>query len=179
MNILKGVRPLDYVLAAVMVAIAVFIGVENVTTETSADVAHPLDSHSWLMVPVFVLAALPVLWRRRGILAAIAVSFVVVLGSVLAFGWVTRCGFGLPLSVAMAYAVARFAGSRQRQLVGAVGVVALQVVVLVKDASTGGLGALALAVPVAAAFYGIGFLVRSRTARGSGEPTVSLEHVNA
>jgi hypothetical protein len=179
MNILKGVRPLDHVLAAVLVALAVYIAYEDVAAETSADVAHPLDSHSVLMIPVFVLAALPILWRRRGILPAIAVSFVVVAASVLAFGWVTRCGFALPLSVAMAYAVARFAGGRQNQLIGLVGVVALQVVILVKDASTGGLGALALSLPVAALFYGLGLLVQSRAAKKAAEPTVSLEHVHA
>ena len=179
MNILKGIRPLDYVLAAVMVALAFYIAYQDVATETSADVAHPLDSHSVLIIPVFVLAALPILWRRRGVLPAIAVSFVVVAGSVVAFGWVTRCGFGLPLSIAFAYAVARFAGGRQNQLLGVVGVAALQVVILVKDASTGGLGALALSLPVAALFYGVGFFVRSRSAKRVAEPTVSLEHVNA
>jgi hypothetical protein len=161
------------------VAIAVFIGVEDVVAETSADVAHPLDSHSMLIVPVFVLAALPILLRRRKVLAAVAVSFVVVAASVLAFGWVTRCGFGLPLSIAFAYAVARFAGGRQNQLVGLAGVLALQVVVLVKDASTGGLEALMFSAPIAALAYGIGFLVSSRIAKRAAAPTVSLEHVNA
>jgi hypothetical protein len=179
MNALKGVRPLDYVLAAVMVALAVFIGVENVTTETNADVAHPLDSHSALMIGVFVLAALPILWRRRAILPAIAVSFVVVAASVLTFGWVTRCGFGLPLSFAMAYAVARFAGGRRNQLIGVAGVLALQVVILVKDASTGGLAALPYALPVAALCYGIGFFVQSRAGRRVPRPTVGVERVNA
>ena len=142
MDIVKGIRPLDYVLTAVMVALAALIGLENVNAGADADLAHPLDSHSALMIPVFVVAALPILWRRRGILAAIGVSFVVVAASVPAFGWVTRCGFALPLSIAMAYAVARFAGSRQNHLIGLVGILALQVVTLMQDSSTGGLGAL-------------------------------------
>jgi MFS superfamily sulfate permease-like transporter len=78
----------------------------------------------------------------------------------------------------MAYAVARFAGSRQNQVIGLVGVVALQIVTLVKDSSTGGLGALALAVPVAAVFYGIGLFVQSRAERAT-EPTLDAEHVHA
>src|SRR4051794_11852903 len=139
MDILKGIRPLDWVLTAVMVALAVVIGIENVNAGPNADVAHSLDSHSALMVPVFVLAALPILWRRRNILAAIGVSLAVVAASVPAFGWVTRCGFALPLAVAMAYAVARFAGSRQNQVVGLIGILALQIVTLVQDSSTGGL----------------------------------------
>jgi hypothetical protein len=179
MNIVKGIRPLDYLLTAVMVVLAALIGFENVNAGADADLAHPLDSHSALMIPVFVIAALPILWRRRGILAAIGVSFVVVAGSVPAFGWVTRCGFALPLSVAMAYAVARFAGSKQNHLIGLAGILALQIVTLMKDSSTGGLGALALSVPAAAIFYGIGFFVQSRSEKPVAEPTLSVEHVHA
>jgi hypothetical protein len=179
MEIVKGVRPLDYLLTAVMVALAVLIGIENVNAGADADVAHALDSHSALMIPVFVVAALPVLWRRRGILAAIAVSFVVVAASVPAFGWVTRCGFALPLSFAMAYAVARFAGSRQNHLIGLVGILALQVVTLMKDSATGGLGVLALSAPIAAVSYGLGLLVQSRVEKRAAEPTLGVEHVHA
>jgi hypothetical protein len=167
------------VLTAVMVALATVIGLENVNAGADADVAHSLDSHSALMIPVFVIAALPILWRRRGILAAIGVSFVVIAASVPAFGWVSRCGFALPLSVAMAYAVARFAGSKQNHVIGLVGILALQIVTLMKDSSTGGLGALGIGLPVAAVFYGIGFFVQSRAAAKAAEPTLALEHAHA
>jgi hypothetical protein len=179
MDILKGVRPLDYVLTAVMVGIAVALGLANVTATTDADLAHSLDSHSALMVPVFVLAALPILWRRRGILAAIGVSFVVVAASVPAFGWVVRCGFALPLSIAMAYAVARFAGSRQNHLIGLVGILALQVVTLIKDSATGGLGALTLSVPAAAILYGVGLFVQTRADKRTAPPVLGAERVHA
>jgi hypothetical protein len=179
MDILKGIRPLDYVLTAVMVALAILIGLENVNAGPDADVAHALDSHSALMIPVFVLASLPILWRRRSILAAVGASFAVVAASVPAFGWVTRCGFALPLSIAMAYAVARFAGSRQNHLIGLVGVFALQVVTLVKDSSTGGLGALGLSVPIAAICYGIGLFVHSRAVKQATARTLGVEHVHA
>jgi hypothetical protein len=175
MDILKGIRPLDYVLAGVLVALAVLLGVANVNAGPDADVAHALDSHSAAMIPVFVLAVLPILWRRRNILAAIGVSFVVLAASVLAFGWVTRCGFALPLSIAMAYAVARFAGSRQNQIVGLVGILALQIVTLVQDSSTGGLGALGISIPAAAIAYGIGLFVQSRTQRTVTAPTLPVE----
>jgi MFS superfamily sulfate permease-like transporter len=79
----------------------------------------------------------------------------------------------------MASAGARFAGSRQTHLIGLVGVLALQVVTLIKDSSTGGLGALALSVPVAAVFYGVGLFVQSRTTKASAEPTLGVEHVHA
>jgi hypothetical protein len=179
MDIFKGIRPLDYVLTAVMVALAAFIGFENVNAGPHADVAHALDSHSALMVPVFVIAALPILWRRRNILAAIGVSFVVTAASVPMFGWVTRCGWALPLSIAMAYAVARFAGSKQNHVIGLVGILALQIVTLVKDSSTGGLGALALSVPAAAVLYGIGWWVQSRAEKSASQPTLGVEHVHA
>jgi hypothetical protein len=179
MDIVKGIRPLDYVLTAVMVALAAVIGLENVNAGPNADLAHPLDSHSALLVPVFVVASLPILWRRRGILPVIGVSFVVLAASVPAFGWVTRCGFALPLSLAMAYAVARFAGSRQNHVIGLVGILALQIVTLMKDSSTGGLGALGLSVPAAAVFYGIGLFVQSRVDKTAAEPTLGVQHVRA
>jgi len=178
MDILKGIRPLDFVLTAVMVLVAVLIGLENLNAGPDADVAHALDSHSALMVPVFAIAAVPILWRRRSIVAAIGVSLVVTAASVAMFGWVTRCGWALPLAFAMAYGVARFAGRRQDHLIGLVGLLALQVVSLVKDSSTGGLGALALSVPLTALCYGIGLFVQSRATKRSPEPTVGVEHVH-
>jgi hypothetical protein len=187
MDILKGIRPLDYVLGTAMVALAVVLGIGNVNMGADANLAHAQESHSVLMVPVFVLAALPIFWRRRSILAAIGASFVVLAASVPAFGWVTRCGFALPLSIAMAYAVARFAGNRQNQIIGLVGILALQIVTLVQDSSTGGLGALGLSVPIAAVVYGIGLFVQLRAGRTASAPTLpvqqgeraSVEHAHA
>ena len=179
MDILKGIRPIDYVLAAGLVALAAVLGVANVIAGTDADLAHELDSQSVLLVPVFMAAALPILWRRRSILGAIGASFVIIAASVPAFGWVTRCGFALPLSVAMAYAVARFAGSRQNHVVGLVGIFALQVVTLVRDASTGGVGALVFSVPLAALLYGLGLFVQSRSAEALERPTVAAERIYA
>ena len=179
MNILKGIRPLDYVLAAEMVALAVFIALENINAGASADIAQPVESHSALMIPVFVAAALPILWRRRNVVAAIIVSFVIVAASVPMFGWVTRCGFALPLSLAMAYAVARFATGRSQQAWGMVAVLALQVVTLVKDSSTGGLAALGLSVPLAAVCYLAGVLANSRSAAHVKPSSLEIESVHA
>ena len=177
MDILKGIRPLDYALTAIMVGIAALLGFVNVNAGSDVkDLAHPLDSQSPLIAPVFMAAALPILWRRRNVLAAIGASFVVVSASIPAFGWLIRCGFALPLSIAMAYAVARFAGSRQNHVVGLVGILALQVVALIQDASTGGLGALPLSVPLAGLAYGIGLSVQSRVQQGVERPTVAPEH---
>jgi hypothetical protein len=178
-DILRGIRPLDYVLTTLLVALAALIGFANVNAGADADFAHALDSHSALMIPVFVVAALPILWRRRNILAAIGFSFLVIAASIPMFGWVTRCGWALPLSFAMAYAVARFAGNKQNHLVGLGAILALQIVTLVKDASTDGLGPLVLAVPIAALFYGLGYAVESRSQKQPRTPTVDVQRVHA
>ena len=84
---------------------------------------------------------------------------------------------GLPLAIAYAYAVARFAGASARHALGLAGVVVLQVVVLIQDASTGGLDALSVGLPLAALAYGAGLLVQSRVARKGSAPTLADERV--
>lgn len=179
MDVLKGFRPSDCVMAAAMVSLAAALGVANLAMGADADLAHALDSQSPLIIPVFMAAALPVLWRRRNVLAAIGASFVVLAATIPAFGWVTRCGFALPLSFALAYAVARFAAGRQNHLIGLFGIFALQVITLVRDASTGGLGALTISVPLAALAYGIGSFVQNRPEKDAGRNTVTPERVYA
>ena len=177
MDILKGIRPLDYVLAALMVAAAALIGYEN-TTATDADVAHALDSDSVLMVPVFALAALPILWRRRHTLAAIAVS-VVVLG-------VQRPGVRLgdplwlrPSALVRAGVRRRAASSRTASTtsIGLAGIAVLQAVTLVKDASTDGISPIVGALPIALVFYGIGLIVQNRAEKQSEQVTPLPERV--
>lgn len=175
----RGIRPSDVVLTLVSLALAVLIALENITAAAGAELAHPLESRSVLLVPVFVLAALPILWRRRHVLAGIAVSTLVLAASIPAFGWVTRCGFALPLAAFFAYAVARFAGPARSQLVGLAAILLLQLVTLVQDASTGGLGGLVLGVPAAALAYGAGVAVEKLSARRAPAPTLSVEHVHA
>lgn len=176
-RILAGVRPMDYVLTAVMVVLAVLIALENIQATVGAGLAHPLDSQSVWMLPVFVATAMPILWRRRNILAGIAASTLILVASLPIFGWVTRCGFALPLAIAMAYAVARFAGPARDQVLGLVGVVLLQVVTLVMDASTGGLGALAISLPLSAVAYGAGLVVQRRAVDRRPPTTLTTEHV--
>lgn len=176
-TLLKGVRPSDYVLTTALVVLAVLIGVENVLSGPDADLAHAMDSHSWAIVLVLVLATVPILLRRTAVLPALLVSILVITASLPMFGWITRCGVGLPLAIAYAYAVARFAGGPARHALGLAGVVVLQVVVLIQDSSTGGLGALGLGLPLAALAYGAGLLVQSRVARAGGAPTLAAERV--
>jgi hypothetical protein len=118
------------------------------------------------MLPAFVPVTLPILWRRRNVLAVTGVTVVLMGLHVLAFDWVTRCGAGLPLAFALAYAVARYAGSVRNQLAGLVGVALLVALVLVRDASIGGSAdGLVIAIPGAALFYGAGLLVQTLVSR--------------
>ncbi len=165
-GILKGVKPLDCVLAAVLSAGGALMAVENVlvgTGEAQLEIAHEVTSTSWWMLPAFLLMTVPILWRRRNILAVTAVTAAATAAHVLAFDWVTRCGVGLPLSFALAYAVGRFAGGRNHQILGVAGVVLVQFLVLVKDSSTGGLGPILATIPLGLLFWGAGRLVASRT----------------
>ena len=162
-GILKGVRPLDYVLAGLMTAAGAYLMYLNMIAADGPALAHPLSTTSWLILPAFVLVTLPILWRRRHILAVIGVTIAATALHVLAFGWITRCGVALPLSFALAYAVARFAGSRANQLIGLAGIVVLELVVLVRDASIGEIpSGLVVALPITAVFYGIGLVVQNQ-----------------
>jgi hypothetical protein len=166
-EIFKGIRPLDYVLAAVLTGAGVFLMTEN-TSGSSTDLAHPLSTTTGAMIPAFLLVTLPILWRRRSILGVIAITAVTTLAHVLAFGWITRCGVLLPLAFALAYGVARFAGSVRNHLIGLAGVVVLQVVMLARDASIDTvLDGLIIALPGTALFYGIGLLVQNRVTKQS------------
>jgi hypothetical protein len=164
-DILKGVRPLDYVLAAVMSALGVFLMVENITAGDDPSLIHAVSTRSWWIVPVFLLTTLPILWRRRNVLAVVGFTAAATIAHVLVFDWLTRCGALLPLSVALAYAVARFGGSVRRQLLGLGGVVVIQAVLLLRDCSADLVGALPIGIVAGALFYGIGLVVQNRVGR--------------
>ena len=174
MDIFKGIRPLDYVLAALMTGLAVLLGVANTAGDT--DAAHALDSSSWWIVPVFVAAAVPILFRRRHTLVVVGISAAVMAASVPMFGWITRCGFALPLSFALAYAVGRYA-PKPHQLLGLAGIAVLQVATLVKDASTDGIAPIVGALPIALIFYGVARMVQTRADKRTAPATPVAERV--
>jgi hypothetical protein len=163
--IFRDIRPLDYVLAALMTAAGALLMYVNITVD-GEELPHALSSTSWAMLPAFALVTLPVLWRRRNILAVVGATAAATALHVLAFGWVTRCGVELPLSFALAYAVARFARGWKNHAIGLAGIVVLQLVMLVRDASIETVaGALPLALPIAALFYGAGLFVQNRISK--------------
>ena len=107
----RGIRPVDWVLAGALTALGVWLMVENALIEDArvtpaiADgtMIHEMTSHSWAMVPVFALATVPVLWWRRNVITVTSIAVVVMVLHDLLFGWVTRCGAGLPLAFVLAY----------------------------------------------------------------------------
>ena len=118
--------------------------------------------------------------RRLDYLQGLGVTAVATLAHVVAFGWVTRCGVVIPLGFALAYAVARFAGSWLNQLIGLGGIVVLELVMLWRDASIDTVaGALAIALPGIALFYGVGVLVQNRVTKRSGGIAPVHEHTAA
>jgi hypothetical protein len=166
-EILKGIRPLDYVLAGLITAAGIFLMYGNIEG-SSSDLPHPVSTTTWAIVPAFLLVTLPVLWRRRSPLTVVGITAVTTLAHVLAFGWLTRCGVVIPLACALAYAVARYGGAWMNQLLGLAGIVVLQVVMLARDASIDTIaGGLTVALPTAALFYGIGLLVQNRVTKHS------------
>src|SRR4051812_42340969 len=100
-TVFAGVRRGDMVLAALVTAVGAQQMVMN--AGAPADWAVRIDSHSYWSVPVFAVATLPLLWRRRSMLLVLAVTAAALAVHVLAFGWMVRCTAGLVLSVALAY----------------------------------------------------------------------------
>ena len=88
-RVMRGIRPIDAVLAVMNIE--------------STDGSTRIDSHSWLQLPLFVAAMLPVLWWRRSLLGALLASSGLMLVHVLAFGHGVRCGAGLPLAFVLAF----------------------------------------------------------------------------
>ena len=167
--IFKGIRPLDYVLAALFTAAGVFLMFENITA-SGHGLPHPQSTTTAAMLPVFLAVTVPILWRRRNILAVTAVTTAALVLHVLLFGWDTRCGVVLPLSAALAYAVGRFATGRREHLAGLAVILLLQVVTLARDASIDTiLSALPIAVVGAALFYGAGRFVQVKVSKKERE----------
>src|ERR1700760_1852232 len=153
--IFKGIRPLDYVLAAATTGVGVYLMYENMTATSSHGLYHPQSTTTAAMLPFFLAVTLPILWRRRNILAVVGVTTVALALHVVLFGWNTRCGVVLPLSFALAYAVARVAVGRRDHLIGLVAILLLQIVTIARDSSIDTLlSALPLAVAGGAVFYG-------------------------
>jgi signal transduction histidine kinase len=115
-----------------------------------------------LMGLLILLAVVPVLWRRRAPLVAAAGTLAGTAIHVAAYGTIGRCGLLLPLFFVEAFAVAAWL-DRREALAGLAIVLGSGVVCLSADSSAGWSG-LTISVPVTLAVWGIGRVVRSRSA---------------
>jgi signal transduction histidine kinase len=169
-KVFRGVKVLDWFLAGVLTALGALLMYLNITT-TDADVTrniadasmvHPIGSRSWWMIPVFLGATIAVLWWRRSVVAVTGVALAAMVLHDLLFGWVTRCGAGLPLVFVLVFLGAMAYPRTQALLV--LGLCALLTVAVLVIDSTTGPEALTLALPIALVVYGIGRAARHRTA---------------
>jgi signal transduction histidine kinase len=169
-EVFRGIKVRDWALAGALTALGVILMVFNIEM-SDADVdkaiaggsmVHTMSSHSEWMIPVFVGATLPVLWWRRSVIAVTAVATGVMALHDVLFGWVTRCGAGLPLAFVLAFLGALVYGRTKAWITCALTVL-LTVVVLLFDATTGP-GAVVLALPILLIVFGVGRAARHRTA---------------
>jgi signal transduction histidine kinase len=169
-GLFRGIRPIDWGLAGALTALGVWLMIEDVLFQDAhvasaiADgtMVHEMTSHSWAMVPVFALATVPVLWWRRNLVAVTGIALAVIVTHDLLFGWVTRCGAGLPLAFVLAY-LGAFALERTQAWIVLSLATLLSAAVVVVDATTG-FGPFVLAFPIVLIVFGIGRAVRHRTA---------------
>jgi signal transduction histidine kinase len=163
----EGVKGRDWLLAGVLTALAAALALANVSSSdagTARDVAtgemaHIIGSHSpWQLL--FAAAFVPVLWWRRSVLVATSVSLGVMALHDLLFGWVTRCGAGLPLAFVFAF-LGALSYERTKAWVSCALSALLTGAVLAVDASAGP-GALILALPMVVIVFGIGRAARHR-----------------
>ena len=167
-KILEGVRPGDVILAAILTGLGVWIMLENIL---AVDPDIRIDSQSLLMLPVFAVATVAIVWRRRSMPAVLAVTAAALAVHDVAFGWVVRCGAGLPLAFALAYACGRLMQPGRSRVLGLLATFGIQVLVLAFD-SAAGLGVLPFTVAIGAAFWGGGVAVaaRSKAAHEQAQP---------
>lgn len=169
-GVFRGIRRVDWVLAGALTALGTWLMVEDVLFEdahaasaiANGTMVHEMTSHSWVMVPVFALATLPVLWWRRSVMTVTGIALVVMVLHDLLFGWVTRCGAGLPLAFVLAYLGAVVLERKQSWIVLGLATL-LTAAVLVVDSTTG-FEPFVLALPIVLIVFGIGRAVRHRTA---------------
>src|SRR3984957_13873683 len=167
-GVFRGIKAGDWILAGILTALGVLLMVFDVQ-ETGAQVAraiadgsmvHVENSRSLWMIPVFAAAAISVLWWRRSLLAVTGVAIVVMALHDVLFGWVTRCGAGLPLALVLVFLAAlSYQGAKACLAVGLSALLAFAVVVV--DATTGP-NVIGIVLPVMLIIFGIGWAVRRR-----------------
>ncbi|WP_375490758.1 hypothetical protein [uncultured Jatrophihabitans sp.] len=162
-RIRAAIRPTDIVLALLLSALGVWLMAEDMGGSKDGT---RIDSTSWLLIPVFLVATLPVVFRRVNLMAVILVSAAAITVHDIAFDWVVRCGAGLPLTGALAYSAGRLLADRRQSVFALVLTIGVQALVLVRD-SAAGLGVLPVTAGLAVIAWGAGWFVRSQLAKRS------------
>ena len=172
MHKVKGtIRPTDVMLAVLLSTLGVLLMVENIHTQSGRT---RIDSHSWVMVPVFLVATLPVLLRRVNLLAVTLVSATAMAIHDTAFDWVVRCGAGLPLAGVLAYSAGRLITDRRQSVAVLALTIGVQTLVLVRD-SAAGLAVLPATAGLGILAWGAGWYVRSRLGKRAATSTVASQ----
>jgi hypothetical protein len=168
-EVFRGVKWPDYVTAGVLTALGVILMRFNVT-ETDAHVArevaagtmaHSMSGHSPWMIPLFLGTTVPVVWWRRSVLVVTGVCLAVMVLHDLVFGWVTRCGAGLPLVFVLTFLGAMTYDRGKAWLTAGLAAL-LTAAVAVRDSTTG-FGVIAEVLPIVLIVFVIGRAARRRT----------------
>ena len=155
--------PLNWTVAGLSVLdLAVAVILSGYAVALVSGVFYPSHPHGGAAASVGVVAMiLPMAWRRPAPLAAAAVMAAAALFNGLVFGPVVRCGAFLPAIFLVAYAV----GVRRDRAASAAGLLLCAAAVVAEglyDPQIEG-GGLVFVLPVLAAFFASGRLVRART----------------
>jgi hypothetical protein len=159
------IRPGDVILAVALTALGAVLMFANIN---SPDPGTRVDTDSWATIPVFAAATLPILWRRRSMVAVLVVTLAALAVHVVAFGWMVRCGAGLPLAFALSYSAGRLLRGREGWA-GLALSVAVQALVLMKD-SAAGLEIIPVTAAIGVAFWGAGMFLQRRSVQ-AGTPS--------
>jgi signal transduction histidine kinase len=144
------VKKSDWLVAGILTALGVLLMTLDIAEENGS---------AW-SIPVFAAATVPVLWWRRSVLAVAGVALAVMVLHDLLFGWVTRCGAGLPLAFTLAFLGALSYGRTKAWLTFGLSAL-LCLAVLVVDTAAGP-DTLVLALPIALIVFGVGRAARQR-----------------
>lgn len=167
--------PLNWTVAGLGVLdLAVAVILSGYAVALVSGVFHTSHPHGGAAASVGVLAmTLPMAWRRPAPLAAAAIMGAAALLNGLVFGPIVRCGAFLPAIFLVAYAV----GVRRDRAASAAGLLLCAAAVVAEglyDPQIEGAGLVAV-LPVLAAFFASGRLVRARTQTAAALRTSSAE----
>lgn len=165
---MRTVRVVDWLLAGALSTLGVVLMVFNLRVADASvaqqiatgQMVHAIESRSPWLIPVFLATTLPVLWWRRSVLAVTGVALGAMVAHDLLFGWVTRCGAGLPLAFTLAF-LGAVQYPRVKAAITAGLCVLLAGAVVVVDSTTGP-EPLPLTLPVIAVVFGVGRAARHR-----------------